>query len=121
MVNQKKILAINRIFNVCFNESKTTYTHWRNGKMMRQFFTLWLFFFVCVLFGCEEAGGGAETVPPGIHVRDDMIAEPEAVTLTSVGTDGFDEATFKHPLEQTFNLEVYELSPGVYQFVNDPA
>lgn len=89
--------------------------------MMRQFFTLWLFFFVCVLFGCVEAGWGAETLSPGIYVPDDLIAEPESVTLTSVGTDEFDEATFKQPLEETFNLEVYELSPGVYQFVNDPA
>lgn len=63
----------------------------------------------------------AMTLAPGILSAEDLTADPEPVTQISVGTDEYDEATFGKELEETFNLEVYELTPGLYQFVNDPA
>ncbi|MFB3788910.1 MAG: hypothetical protein ACE15F_21325 [bacterium] len=63
----------------------------------------------------------AMPLAPGIYAAEDLTAAPESVTLTSVGTDPLDAATFQKETAETFSLEVYELSPGVYQFVNDPA
>ncbi len=63
----------------------------------------------------------AMTLSPGIYAAEDLTADPEPVTLVSVGTDDFDEDTFRQETEETFNLEVYELEPGLYRFVNDPA
>ena len=75
-------------------------------------------FLIAVGIHCVSA---ATTLTPGIYAAEDFTADPEPVTLTSVGTDDFDEATYRQPTEETWNLEVYELSPGLYRVVNDPA
>ncbi len=66
-------------------------------------------------------GNAAETLTPGIYAPEDLSADPEQVTLVSTGTDDYFEDTFQKQSEETFNLEVYELDPGLYRFVNDPA
>lgn len=62
----------------------------------------------------------AQSLTPGIYEAADLTAEPEEVTLISVGTDDFQEDTYRQEREETFSLEVYELAPGMYTFVNDP-
>lgn len=63
----------------------------------------------------------AESLVPGIYTAEDLTADPEPVTLVTVGTDDIIEDTFRQPTEDTYNLEVYDLAPGLYQFTNDPA
>ncbi|MGC9326252.1 MAG: hypothetical protein ACP5I1_01330 [Candidatus Hinthialibacter sp.] len=72
---------------------------------------------------CVSANISLEAAPltPGTYAPDDLTADPEPVTLVSVGTDDYIPETYRIETEETFNLEVYDLSPGVYQFVSDPA
>ncbi len=84
-----------------------------------------IFFIVSIVVFLSASGviqlEASMNLTPGIYAPEDFTSDPESVTLTSVGTDDFDEATYRQPTEETFNLEVYELSPGLYHFVNDPA
>ena len=73
-----------------------------------------------IIFGLNVTGAhAAVTLSPGAYSAEDLTADPEPVTLSSVGTDDMDDATFRQAAEETFNLEVYELTPGLYQFVNN--
>ncbi|HOJ61825.1 MAG TPA: hypothetical protein PK878_16190 [bacterium] len=79
---------------------------------------------VLILAGWALVAGpvpAAVPLAPGIYAAEDLTAPPEPVTLASVGTDPYDAATFQQSTPETFNLEVYELSPGVYNFVTNPA
>lgn len=73
-----------------------------------------------VLLGISPAYA-AMTLTPGIYVLEELTAEPEPVTVTSVGTDEQDAANFRKSQQETFNLEVYELQPGFYRFVREEA
>ncbi|RJP30604.1 MAG: hypothetical protein C4527_09195 [Candidatus Omnitrophota bacterium] len=73
------------------------------------------------LFCAVMTTQAAMTLSPGIYAAEDLTADAESVTLTSYGTDDFDEATYRKATNETFNLEVYELSPGLYRFVSNPA
>lgn len=78
---------------------------------------------ICLLIAVVlliPSGFAAVTLNPGVYAAEDLTADPEPVTLVSVGTDSFDDATYRQQTEETFNLEVYELNPGLYRFVNDP-
>lgn len=74
-----------------------------------------------ILFIGAIPSTAATVLTPGIYSPDDLTAAPESVSLVSVGTDNYDEAAFRKESQETFNLEVYELSPGLYRFVTDPA
>ncbi len=79
-----------------------------------------LFALFCIPFLGITPGFAATTLTPGIYALEDLTADPEPVTVNSVGTDDMDSDTFQIPTQETFNLEVYELTPGFYRFVNDP-
>lgn len=84
----------------------------------------WLFgfvLFVIVIVGGGLAADAATTLAPGIFSPEDFSATPESVSVISVGTDNYDTEMFRKQTQETYNLEVYELSPGLYRFVNDPA
>ena len=78
-----------------------------------------LIVFVLLISGVT-ANHASMTLNPGIYAPEDLTADPEPVTVTSVGTDDLDEDTFRLPTQETFSLEVYELRPGLYRFVNNP-
>jgi len=71
------------------------------------------------------AGSGvvdaAKTLEPGFITVDDLDAEPELVTVNSYGTDSIDPNTFRQAIPEEVLVEVYELQPGLYYFINDPA
>lgn len=89
--------------------------------MKTQTFYLRVFLTFVVFVSWVTVGYTAETLTPGIYAPEDFTADPEPVTLMSVGTDDYFEDTFMKQTEETFNLEVYDLQPGLYHFVNDPA
>ena len=74
--------------------------------------------FLCFTAQVSES---AVSLVPGIYSPEDFTGSPESVSVTSYGVDKQDAATFRKPKTETVNLEVYELKPGLYQFVNDPA
>ena len=84
------------------------------------------FAFQCIIiilcfFSIVSIGHPSETLAPGIYSADDFAADPEEITVFSMGTDDYYENEFRKSKEETYNLEVYELTPGLYQFVTDPA
>jgi len=72
-------------------------------------------------WGLSLGAEAAVTFTPGIYSPEDFQATPESVTVVSYGTDNQDTTTFRKPKSETLQLEVYELKPGVYRFVTDPA
>lgn len=72
---------------------------------------------VAIAFGLPGVWGpvfGAETLSPGILSAEDFNAEPEDVDVVTV-VEGLDDEDI------TLFLEVYDLEPGEYRIVNDPA
>lgn len=66
------------------------------------------------LFVLGHASHAATTLVPGIIAVEDFSATPESVQVVSVNNFLEDETL-------NLNLEVYELEPGLYRFVGDPA
>lgn len=74
---------------------------------------------LCVTVGVSVQG--AKTLAPGFVTVDDLDADTELVTVTWYGVDSIDADTFRKPIPEEAFLEVYELEPGIYRFINDPA
>ncbi len=79
-----------------------------------------IFLFAFTTSFSTETSDAAMTLDPGIYAPEDLTAEPELITVTSVGTDDLDTDTYRQPMEDTYNPEMYELRPGLYRFVNNP-
>ncbi|MEW6236683.1 MAG: hypothetical protein AB1656_14965 [Candidatus Omnitrophota bacterium] len=81
-----------------------------------------IFFFsiAAIILGTSVSQAGM-TLAPGIYSAEDLTAAPEAINLTSTGTDDMDASTYRKSKTESFNLEVYDLKPGVYYFANDSA
>lgn len=86
-----------------------------------------MFYATVMLLGLSFTGflipvsHSAVTLVPGVYSPEDFQAAPESVSIVSYGVDSQDAATFRKPIPGTANLEVYELKPGLYNFVTDPA
>ncbi len=78
-------------------------------------------FFTISLLTVAVAVDAAKTLEPGFITVEDLDAEPEMVTVNAYGVDSIDPDTFRKPIPEEVLVEVYELQPGLYHFINDPA
>ncbi len=89
--------------------------------MMSRSFALQIITLILCFLSIANVGQTSVTLTPGVYSADDLLADPEPVTVVAMGTDDYYEDEFRKTKEETYNLEIYELTPGLYQFVNDPA